>query len=614
MSQYLFLFTIGPVQSFIAQARKTQDLYTGSFLLSYLIDFAMNKLKSSLNEKCEFIFPDKNVKSKPNRFIATIESDDIKVAGNNLENYVRKEFQKIAKTALDSLNIKHKDEFKELFRKQIEMHLQVNWVAIPLKDDYAHSYEKLERNLGAIKNVRQFDQLNNGNGETGRKCSLCGERNVKVYQLNDKEIKNGGLKVRKDGLLSKLYMKKDDVIFFKPKNSEDRLKLAKGEGLCAVCFTKRFADKYFEKESYTKHFPSTAEIAAMDWLKKIPNEEKEEYKKNFENFDEQLFYEENLREEYLKKCVHSKDEKSLSNARKKLKDFCKTKDKNGNKMGKPPKYYALIMLDGDSMGKWLSGEFLEDKGKKELRNFHKKLSEELGTYAKDVENIIKEPKPKGKLVYAGGDDVMAFVNLENLFETLKDLRTNFPKFEKLGFKIANDRKSTASAGIVIAHYKTPLSEVLKWARKMEHEAKENGGRDAFAIAVLKHTGEIRKTVLKWQYGTSSIIEILKKVVEALKEDYSNTFIKNLDNEFRLLMDKKGKYDERGILKTEIKRLVNRSCIIKKRKNETKKRFEARKKLSINNLTEGLFMLCTNSKSLNNFLSALDIADFMEREA
>ena len=36
MSNYLFLYTIGPVQSFIAQARKTQDLWCGSTLLSEL--------------------------------------------------------------------------------------------------------------------------------------------------------------------------------------------------------------------------------------------------------------------------------------------------------------------------------------------------------------------------------------------------------------------------------------------------------------------------------------------------------------------------------------------------------------------------------------------------
>ncbi len=38
--QYLFLFTIGPVQSFIAQARKTRDLYAGSAILGEIIDAA----------------------------------------------------------------------------------------------------------------------------------------------------------------------------------------------------------------------------------------------------------------------------------------------------------------------------------------------------------------------------------------------------------------------------------------------------------------------------------------------------------------------------------------------------------------------------------------------
>lgn len=34
-------FTIGPVQSFVAQSRRTRDLLTSSFLLSYLSGVAM---------------------------------------------------------------------------------------------------------------------------------------------------------------------------------------------------------------------------------------------------------------------------------------------------------------------------------------------------------------------------------------------------------------------------------------------------------------------------------------------------------------------------------------------------------------------------------------------
>ena len=52
--QYLFLFNIGPVQSFISQARKTQDLYAGSRILGELI-FAASEVAEK--NDAEFIFP-----------------------------------------------------------------------------------------------------------------------------------------------------------------------------------------------------------------------------------------------------------------------------------------------------------------------------------------------------------------------------------------------------------------------------------------------------------------------------------------------------------------------------------------------------------------------------
>jgi len=36
-----FHFTLGPVQGFVAEARRTRDFWAGSFLLSYLAGIAM---------------------------------------------------------------------------------------------------------------------------------------------------------------------------------------------------------------------------------------------------------------------------------------------------------------------------------------------------------------------------------------------------------------------------------------------------------------------------------------------------------------------------------------------------------------------------------------------
>ncbi|NMC58567.1 MAG: hypothetical protein GYA51_04150, partial [Candidatus Methanofastidiosa archaeon] len=178
MSQYLFLFTIGPVQSFIAQARKTQDLYAGSFLLSHLIESAMKELERS-EADCEFIFPNKEIESKPNRFIAKVKSDNIEKVGNDLKDFVESKFENIASTILNAVNGSISNNFKKSFQKQVKSHLQVNWVALLLEESrYTDTYKELESYLGAIKNVQNFQQLE----EKGRKCSLCGERNVLFYR------------------------------------------------------------------------------------------------------------------------------------------------------------------------------------------------------------------------------------------------------------------------------------------------------------------------------------------------------------------------------------------------------------------------------------------------
>jgi len=574
VSQHLFIFTIGPVQSFIAQARKTQDLYTGSFLLSHLIGSAMDHLNNQV-DGCDFIFPYIMIKFKPNRFIAKVESEDIGSVGKELESFVKGEFEVIASTITDKLNL----DKPHGFESQIKDHLQANWVAIPL-EDYVGTYRELESYLGAIKNVRAFQQL----GEVGRKCSLCGERNVLFYRGRKRAYTDHAISL----------------------NEQPPKYMVEGEGLCAVCFTKRFADKYFEK-NYERDYPSTAEISLMDSFNKMDKGLLDGYKKMFgDHFDEELYFEDNLTKKYFEKYEYPTEK--LEDARSHLEKIARVA---GEKKVKPSRYYAILMLDGDSMGRWLSGEFLGAETQF-LEDFHKKLTEQLGTFSKVVDGIVK--KPKGKLVYAGGDDVLAFVNLNHLLPVMRELREKFPKFEEIPH--VHNQTSSASCGVCIAHYKTPLSEALKWARMMEKEAKSiDGKKDAFAIAVLKRSGEIRKTVFKWKYNDANTAEILGKLIQSLKEEggFSNTFIKNLGMEFGRVMDEEGKYEEKALILTEMERLIDRSCTIERRQGETKEEFLQRRNQAIDDLTKSLRVLYVNSKSpLDNFLSFMDIADFIER--
>lgn len=532
----------------------------------------MKQLKSQCS--IEFIFPNEVIHNKPNRFIAAIESDNIEGIGEYAKSFVIKEFETIACKLLSELNLPEPRDFKS----QINDLLYVNWAALPLeKNNYAKGYEEIENSLGAIKNVRQFHQME----EEGRKCLLCGERNVLFFRGKKKRyVSNYAVSLNK----------------LPPKYMMD------GEGLCAVCFTKRsYGIKYFQS------YPSVAEISLMDSLNKLDINLKSEYKGLFgDHFDEELYFESNLTEKYFEKYGYPvKELKPAKSHLKKIQNDAKNKNIGFST------YYAVIMLDGDSMGKWLSAdeEFLKDKS--QLMEFHKNLTEKLGDFSKRVEEITQ--KPKGKLVYAGGDDALAFVNLNHLLPVIKDLRGNFPKFEEITH-VSDGKTSSASCGICISHYKTPLSETLRWTQTMEKEAKKIDGKNAFAIAVLKRSGEIRKADFKWEYDGESTVQIMEELVQSLKQnEFSDTFIKNLSAEFGRFMTDGLLHEFKPLIETEMMRLIERSCMMRKKENESREEFENRKKDRINELNRKLKHIYSNSRSFEDFISFLDIVVFIERE-
>lgn len=584
MSQFLFLFTIGPVQSFISQARKTQDLYSGSFLLSHLSDIAIDKL-NTLVSSCELIFPNKEIASKPNRFIAKIECEDPEKIGSELCNFVQREYREICEDIITKLSL----SAPEGLDQQIDYLLDLHWIALDFEEgEYSSKFSELESYLGAVKNIRCFHQFQ----EAGRKCSLCGERNVLFY---------GGTRKR-------AHVQDAERIT----NVSNKF-ISDGEGLCAVCLSKRFAGRHFKKK-YQSDYPSTAKIALMDTLSKLDFSLLNDYKSLFgKDFDEQLYFKDNLTKKYFEKNgIKADPEISL----KELAKLTNTAEQLGLKFSN---YYALLCLDGDNMGKWLSGKYLEDKNKSKLMNFHFDLTKKLGTYAIKVKDIVQNPK--GIVVYSGGDDVLAFINLNYLLPVMKELRENFPAFEELSYT-KQGVKSSASCGVCIAHYKTPVQEVITWARKMEHEAKSidnNDKKDAFAIAVLKRSGEIQKIVFNWKYETLDTIEVLAELIRLLKSPnysetppFSDSFVKKLNEEFNLLMDDEGNYSEFPLFETEVKRLINRSCMMVKNTGESETEYRSRKDQTIAGITEKLCALARESRSLENFLSLLNTAVFIER--
>ena len=233
---YLFTLTISPVQSFISQARKTKDLFAGSEILSDLMNFSIEQTKQLL-DNYELILPDIETPSKANKIIIKITTSDstkVKDFGKLLEALILNQFKSIANNTFDK-NFKDLHKPKE-FDGQIENLLQIFWVAVKLENDYLKSYKQLEQDLGAVKNLRTFKQLEQ---LSGRKCSVCGERNGLFYKYQEDKDK----KLKKPSYIIR------DAVYLKKSNQIDD-----NETLCAVCFTKRFSSK-------NPTFESTEEIA-----------------------------------------------------------------------------------------------------------------------------------------------------------------------------------------------------------------------------------------------------------------------------------------------------------------------------------------------------------------
>jgi CRISPR-associated protein Cmr2 len=215
-------------------------------------------------------------------------------------------------------------------------------------------------------------------------------------------------------------------------------------------------------------------------------------------------------------------------------------------------YYALILLDGDRLGAILSGDIkhaisykssfhprvqlgfaklahsnpaLQTYGdsKRALSpNRHLAISTALNDFSQTVVRHIVEREFMGKLIYSGGDDVLAMVSVTDLLPCLDRLRQAYcggeirkneveeqkPKKDQLkianGFAYLNGRvmrmmgsTATASAGAVIVHHQTPLSIALSELRAAESRAKNEGGRNAFSLALIKRSGGQTNFTAKW---------------------------------------------------------------------------------------------------------------------
>lgn len=236
---------------------------------------------------------------------------------------------------------------------------------------------------------------------------------------------------------------------------------------------------------------------------------------------------------------------------------------------KPEAYYALVLMDGDEMGAWLSAaegktrpiqdsfhpqvraglgnrfarddRFAEYAASLRAPNpaWHMAISEALNHFALTLAPAIVHQQFNGRVLYAGGDDLLAMLPVAELLPAMVALRAaysgidpatvgalpedahfqrqgnGFVRYHKQVLRVMGEG-ATASMGAVIAHHQTPLNRVLQALREAERRAKNKGGRDAFSITLLKRSGGAQELTSKWRRpGGDSPMTCLRQLAAEL---------------------------------------------------------------------------------------------------
>lgn len=444
---------------------------------------------------------------------------------------------------------------------------------------YPAIYELLDRVMAASKSARSFHQLI----QYGYRCSLCGEREWLATQEQQLNIHPNQ---RAETLWSDIAAKRREWN-------------RKGEHLCALCSLKRLWPSLFLQEireilpELNRYVVSTHTMSLSTSLEKWLNDQERsplpDWLKNLfltrekrvslpRKLDRRIMNE--LPEirgfvrglpllvDEVENALDSPDslerEQALECQKRLTKDLY---DLFGHK---PETYYGFILMDGDRLGAWISGQeksytlpyqeswhpqirasvqanLRDPQVASYLETYraasparHMAISNALNTFSLHLARYVCEDLFKGKLIYSGGDDVMAMMSIDDLLPAMLTLRifysgvfpgptTGNAVCCKLGLpsdlelKARNGYilyregskprlqrvmgpKATASIGAVVAHHMAPLGRVLRELRRAERQAKSEGGRDAFAITVLKRAGGAVELVCPWQANESEMLE------------------------------------------------------------------------------------------------------------
>ena len=557
MDRYLVTLSLGPVQSLIGAARRTRDLWCGSWLLSEAARAAARILHE--HQPGCLIFP--HLKDPA----ADLEPQDRPGDSANIANILRAEIAlpdtaavrtlceeakaaaasriaTLGDSARSKVDSRGKSLREDVWLAQIDDILETHsaWVLIPADGSYRQASKRLGSALAARKATRNFRACKPLSEGWLPKSSLDGARET-VLQV----LPNGGMTRRKLGLSG-------------------------GEQLDALGFIKRLAGD-------PEQFTAIARIAADSWIECLSVEQQMALHNAYEPlvelgratrtrgnegiykalpFDAMLLYEFRLKNP-LSQASDESELRALQQLQRCIKQISGETAPSGERVRAPVPYVAVLKADGDRMGALLSAAENADRARA--------ISGKLHGFASDVRKIVRTHR--GHAVYAGGDDVLALLPLSQARECSEALACAFAK--SLGgiareMGIPESEHPTLSVGLGISHIMQPMGELRarsEWAERMAKGDATKTPRNALAIILGIRSG----AEVSWR-GTWSDTQAFKALDRMISAYHDGTLptrvayeIRDIDRRLAWLRDDHSDR-ARGIQGAEVDRMLLRARV------------------------------------------------------
>ncbi len=487
MTRYLLALSLGPVQSLIGAARRTRDLWCGSWLLSEAARAAARELHKH-HPGC-LIFPPLDALEEPN--VSNILRAEVAAPDAEAVRDLCQGAKDTAAAWLVALGENARKKLAEPLREdvwsaQVDTILECYAAWVPLGEDYGEAGRRLGRVLAARKATRDF-----------RPCPPLATAGLPKSSL--------------DGAFETVLPKP-------PQNRRARRKLglSDNEQLDALGVMKRMAG---DSEQFTAY----SRIAADPWIEEsLTGEQRHRLRQAYKPmvglglatrvggndgayralpYDAQLLYPSRL--DRALSQTEDKDEEQ------KLRGLQECVGWIGR--GYPVPYAAILKADGDRMGQFLSKASDVDQSRM--------MSRALQSFASRVREVVQHHR--GHAIYAGGDDVLALVPLARSIRCAEELAAAFK--ERLAsvaaeLNIDAGDSPTLSVGLGLGHFMEPLGALRARAEEAERLAKGSlcdSPRNALAIVLGIRSGGEHRVRLKWD--DAAALNDLRSAIGAFRD-------------------------------------------------------------------------------------------------